>query len=311
MKPIQWKRGMVITEPGIYAGVPMSVYHSQDLCDGPSISSSGLRKIFNESPAHFYCGWDGNPNREDAGDTAAFTLGRAAHHLLLGESEFSTLFIQRPEELAGKPWQGNRTECKAWLKEQADAGRTVLKPDDIKAIRGMARSLAAHPLVEAGIINGGIEMTMCWRCKDTGVWKKCRPDATPNDSGDFADLKTCLSVATDDLQRSIYEYGYAQQGSLIHEGWNAITGGTETSFSLVFVEKVPPFCTRVVTLRDDDLVRAERANYAAAAIFANCLATGEWPGPGNADAEYLYMPDWAVKKMDYRIERMEAQGEAA
>lgn len=311
MNVTKWHKGMVISEPGIYAGVPMSAYHSQKLCDGPSISSSGLRKIFNESPAHFYCKWDGNPDRENDGDSAAFTLGRAAHHLLLGEDDFSTLFIQRPEELGGKPWQGNRAECKAWLAEQAEAGRTVLKPDDVKVIRGMARSLSAHPLINAGLLNGLIEMTMVWKCKDTGVWKKARPDCIPTGSGDFADLKTCVSVATDDLQRSIFEYGYAQQGSLIHEGWNALTGGTEASFSLAFVEKAAPYCTRIVTLRDDDLLRAERANYAATTIFAKCLDAGEWPGPGNADAEYLYMPEWAVKKMDYRIERMEAHGEAA
>lgn len=303
---IKWRKGMVITEPGIYSGVPMSVYHSQTLCDGPSISSSGLRRIFNESPAHFYCTWDGNPERESAGDSAAFTLGRAAHHLLLGEDDFSTLFIQRPEEFDGKPWQGNRTACREWIAAQEAAGRTVLKPDDIKNIRGMARSLAAHPLISAGILNGGVELTLAWKCKDTGLWKKARPDCTPNDSGDFADLKTTTSVMTDDLQRSIFEYGYAQQGALICEGWSAITGHTASSFSLVFVEKAPPHCCRVVTIRDEDLVRAERANYAATDIFAKCLASGDWPGPGSADAEYLYMPDWAATKMDARIEKMEA-----
>ena len=307
MKPIPWKRGMKITEPGIYSGVPMSVYHSQDLCDGPSISSSGLRKIFNESPAHFYATWDGNPDREDLDESAAFTIGRAAHHLLLGEDAFSTLFIGRPDVIDGAPWQGNRNACKAWLKAQAVAGRTVLKPEDIKAIRGMARSLAVNPMVKAGILNGAVEQSMVWRCKDTGLWKKARPDCIPNSSGDFADLKTCVSVQTDDLQRSIFDNGYAQQGALICEGWHAITGNAASSFSLVFVEKTPPYCCRVLTLRDEDLIRAERANYAAMETFAKCLASSEWPGPGSADAEYLYMPEWAAKKIDYRIEQMEAE----
>jgi hypothetical protein len=305
--PIQWRKGMTITEPGVYSGVPMSVYHSQKLCDGPSISSSGLRKIFNESPAHFYAYWDGNPDREDDGDTAAFTLGRAAHHLLLGEDDFSTAFIQRPEEIGGKPWQGNRTECKDWIKAQVKAGRTVLTPEQIKTIRGMAKSLAAHPLVKAGILNGAVEQSMVWRCKDTGIWKKARPDCTPNDSGDFADLKTCVSVHTDEIQRTIYDHGYAQQGALICEAWKELTGSNASSFSLVFVEKSPPYCCRVVTLRDEDLIRAERANYAAAQTFANCLETGEWPGPGNADAEYIYLAEWMTKKMDFRIEQIEAR----
>lgn len=304
---IKWHKGMVIDTPGIYAGVPMSVYHSQSLCDGPSISSSGLRRIFNESPAHFYCTWDGNPDREDDGDTAAFTLGRAAHHLLLGEDDFSTLFIQRPDEIGGKPWQGNRTECREWIKAQEAAGRTVLKPEDIKTIRGMAKSLSAHPLIQAGILNGGVEMTMVWRCKDTGVWKKARPDCTPNDSGDFSDLKTTTSVATDDLQRTIADYAYHQQGALIGEGWKTITGRDAESFSLTFVEKKPPYCTRVVTLWNSDLVLGERQNYAAAETFKRCLETNNWPGPGRADAEYLALPEWMTKRIERTMEQMESE----
>jgi hypothetical protein len=65
MKVIAWTPGMIISEPGIYRDVPMSVYHSQEICDGPSISSSGLRRIWNESAAHFFSDWDGNPEREE------------------------------------------------------------------------------------------------------------------------------------------------------------------------------------------------------------------------------------------------------
>lgn len=303
----KWYRGMAISEPGIYSGVPMHVYHSQKLCDGPSISSSGLRRIFNESPAHFHAYWDGNPEREDAPESAAFTLGRAAHHLLLGEDDFSTLFIGRPEEIGGKPWQGNRTECRTWLADQAKAMRTVLKPEEIRIIRGMAGSLAAHPLVKNGALNGMVEMTLVWRCKDTGLWKKSRPDVIPNDSGDFVDMKTTLSVLRDDLQRTVASFGYHMQGSLVHEGWHAITGRAAESFTLCFVEKAPPYCVRFVTLWHEDMMRGERQNYAAMATFAKCLKTGEWPGPGGADAEYLALPEWATKKIDFQIERMEAE----
>lgn len=307
MKPIKWRKGMTISEPGIYSGVPMEVYHSQNLCDGPSISSSGLRKIFSGSPAHFYCEWDGNPDREEPSDSAAFILGRAAHHLLLGEDDFSTLFIQRPEELNGKPWNGNRTECRNWLAMQEDAGRTVLKPDNIETIRGMARSLAAHPLVKAGALNGMVEQSLVWRCKDTGLWKKARPDCLPNSSGDFVDLKTCFSVQTDAMQRTIAEHGYHQQAALVHEGFHAVTGKTPESFTLCFVEKAPPYCVRFVTLWASDIALGERQNYAAMDVFARCLKTGEWPGPGGADAEYMSLPEWLTKRIDRDLEQIEKE----
>lgn len=301
MKVIPWKNGEVITEPGIYSGVPMSAYHGQDICDGPSISSTGLRKLFSESPAHFYDTWSGNPDAEDQSDKAAFTLGRAAHHLILGEDDYSSLFVQRPAEIGDKPWQGNRTECKDWLKAQAKAGRTVLTEEQVKSIRGMARSLGAHPLVQSGLLNGLVEHSMFWKCPHTGIWLKARPDVIPEDSGTFADLKTTPSVQALDLKRSMADFGYFQQAALVLEGWQMLTGEAGGAFCFAFVEKQSPYCVRFVVPPDEDLIRGERANFAAKELFAQCIETGVWPGPGENDAEYLSLPEWAQKQIDYRL----------
>lgn len=298
----RYAAGARITTPGLYAGVPISVYHGAALCDGPSVSSSGLRKIVNQSPAHFWCESPYNPDRVEPKESDALILGRAAHHLLLGEDDFSTLFIARPDK-----WDSWRTDAsKSWKAEQEADGRTVLLPAQLQQIRGMARALAAHPLVDAGILNGAIEQTLAWKCKETGVWLKARPDAIPNDSGDFADLKTTVDIGTAGLARTIAELGYHQQAALIAGGWHALTGKDIASFSFVFVEKTPPFCVRVVTLRDEDLARGERQNLIAIKKFAACMASGEWPGPGGADAEYLGLPEWKQKQIDHQLEQAEA-----
>jgi hypothetical protein len=39
---------------GIVSGMPMAVYHSSAACIDPSISSTGLRKITAQSPAHYW-----------------------------------------------------------------------------------------------------------------------------------------------------------------------------------------------------------------------------------------------------------------
>jgi hypothetical protein len=303
-RPIPHKRGHLITTPGIYSGVNMADYHGAQLCDGPSVSSSTLRTITTMSPAHAWVTHPLNPNRIEPEETAAFILGRAAHHLLLGEDSFSTIFVARPDELGGEAWHGNKKICRAWLAGQKLQGRTVLTGEQIETIRGMARSMIAHPLIRAGILNGGIEQSYVWKCKETGLWKKARPDATPNDSGDFCDLKTTNSVLTEDLQRTIADYAYHQQGALICEGWYALTGSNASSFTLVFIEKRAPFCIRVVTLRDDDLARGEQQNAAAMATFARCLETNEWPGPGGADAEFLSLPAWAQGRIDHQLEQL-------
>ncbi|MGM4891225.1 PD-(D/E)XK nuclease-like domain-containing protein [Tardiphaga sp. 839_C3_N1_4] len=307
MKIIPWN-GKPISQPGIYSGVPIDVYHGADLCDAPSISSSGLRKISNDSPAHYWCESPYNPDRVEQKETEALVFGRAAHHLLLGEDDFNTHYIERPTEAPdGRAWNGNNKTCIEWLKKQRKEGRTVLLPAQIETIRGIARSLVRHPLIDAGILNGLIEHTIVWRCNDTGVWLKVRPDAIPNDAGDFADLKTTTSVQSLDLARAIAEHGYHQQAALIAGGWHALTARDIESFSFVFVEKTPPYCTRIVTLKDDDLARGERQNFQAIKTFAKCLETGDWPGPGATDAEYLALPAWAQNKIDHQLEMAEAQ----
>jgi hypothetical protein len=301
MNIIKWD-GQPISKPGIYSGVPMDVYHGANLCENPSISSSGLRKIVNASPAHYFCGSPYNPDRIEQKETEALTFGRAAHHLLLGEDDFNTLYVVRPDK-----WDSWRSDAaKQWKAAQEAQGRTVLLPGQLETIRGIARSLGYHPLIDAGILNGAIEQTIVWRCKDTGVWLKARPDAIPNDAGDFADLKTTISVQSADLARAIAEHGYHQQAALIAAGWHALTGNDIASFSFVFVEKSPPYCARIITLKDDDLARGERQNFVATKIFADCMASGEWPGPGGADAEYLALPTWAQTRIDHQLELAEA-----
>src|SRR5258708_4968181 len=98
---IRWDGGK-ITKPGMYAGIPPSVYHSQDLFDGPSASSSGLRQLFHESPAHFHAEWSGNPARKEQKDKRHFVLGRAVHHVMLGEPFFAKLFCVQPDEYPDK-----------------------------------------------------------------------------------------------------------------------------------------------------------------------------------------------------------------
>jgi hypothetical protein len=112
-----------IDRAGLHRIGPIDTYHSQ-CCVGPSISSSGLRTLFLKSPAHFWCESNLNPKREEQPTKEAFTLGRAAHHLLLGEDAFSTLFIVRPDRFDS--WRTDAS--KAWRAEQEAAGRTVLLP---------------------------------------------------------------------------------------------------------------------------------------------------------------------------------------
>lgn len=307
--PLILPEGQKVAQAGVW-NLSMAHYHS-DCCDGPSVSNSGLKTIWDDSPAHYWSGSYLNPAnwteidgkrvfKPDAeNERPHFTLGRAAHHLLfLGRKGFDDEFVTRPEK-----WKDWRTaEAKEWRADQLAAGKTIITDGELEQIAGMARSLAAHPLVKAGILDGYVERSLIWK-DQTGVWLKSRPDCIPNDSGDVADLKTCQSVKTDDLRRSLGAFNYPMQGALTEMAFENVLDRHLQTFSLVFVEVKEPHCVRVVTIKPDDIERGVRQVRAAVNTFAECQAAGEWPGPGGAqaDAEYLDVPDWARTSIDNRL----------
>lgn len=300
--------GGKIALPGIY-DLSMARYHS-DCCVGPSVSNSGLKTLWDDSPAHYWANSYLNPRRlEEVEDRPHFSLGRAAHHLLfLGRKGFDEEFATRPEQ-----WNDWRTkDARLWREAMLAEGKTIITDGELEAITGMARSLAEHPLVKAGILDGYVERSLIWQ-HDTGVWLKSRPDCIPNDDADFADLKTCVSVRTDDLRRALGAFNYPMQAALTGMASEALLQRPLQTFSLVFVEKALPFCVRVITIKPDDIERGARQVDAAVRTFAECWANQHWPGPGGdqQDAEFMDVPDWSRTSIDNRLALFDLERSAA
>ena len=147
-----------------------------------------------------------------------------------------------------------------------------------------------------------VERSLFWRDPKTNVWLKARPDVISTNSGDYADLKTTESTLYVDTQRSIGKFGYHQQGALVLDGARAL-GLEINSFSLVWVEKNRPYCTRVQTIIEDDLIRGAKQNRSSIDVFHACFTAKSWPGPGDdrADAEYIQLSDAERKRIDDRL----------
>lgn len=307
-KTIKWD-GRPISEPGIYSGIDIDLYHAANICVGPSISSSGLRTIFLRSAAHFYAEWRGNPNRIEKKESRAFIVGRAVHHLILGEPFFAKKFAIQPEDYEDektgeiKPWNNNANACKKWHAARKEEARSVLTQAEVTDIKGMAKELSHNKIVQHGALNGMIERSIFWRDSKTGIWLKSRPDSIPGDSGDYVDLKTTESVEWRDLVRTIGDYGYNQQGDLICTAAREVLDVPNPTFTLVFQEKKQPWCSRVVTLKENELERGHRQNRYAIDCFAACLKSKRWPGPGgdSEDAEPIELSDYAQKAVDDKL----------
>lgn len=286
-------RPVLIDKPGIY-DLDMDTYHSQ-CCDGPSISSGGLRKIENESPAHFWCQATGlNPEAIEQPRKAAFEFGKAVHALLFDDQEeISRLVIS--------PYDSFRTnEAKAWKQEQYDEGRTIITEDDFSAIKSMHDALAAEAGVPELLTAGEPEKSMIWKDAETGIWLKSRPDRIPTD-GVLADLKTCASADPHILNGDIIKRGYHMQLALAADALKILTGQEVTDAWLVFVEKTPPFAVTTVRLGDELMDLGKRQCRRALRKFADCLKDNDWPAYVEGPIT-LHGPKWFTEKCNKELE---------
>lgn len=325
MKVTPWD-GKPISAPGIYSGVPIETYHSAAICDGPSTSSGHLRAIFTKSPLDYWIFSPVNPNCLTPPEKEAFILGRGAHHLLLGEAEFSKSFIVQPETYTDaktgevKKWSGNATVCREWKARVSDTNLTILTAGQIEAIRGMAgvlpwqagledSGLKNTAVVQAGALEGLVEHTIIAKDEETGIWIKSRPDVIPLDSLQFNDFKTSNDVSDEAIRRTLDEFRYDMQAQLADECLRGAIGEAFSDFGFIFAAKTPPYATNAVELDAEDLAEAAKDNRTALRTLARCLDTGKWPGPAGrrGDAAYIRRSNWSLTSASTRREFLERE----
>jgi hypothetical protein len=91
----------------------------------------------------------------------------------------------------------------------------------------------------------------------------------------------------------MHNYGYNRQGDYYTAGVQALgLGGDDTPFLLIFQEKTPPYLITVGGPDAAALAAGRDANRRALERFADCQATGVWPGY-TQDIVSLPLPPWA------------------
>lgn len=293
------KHGEKISAPGVY-DIPMGWYHS-DCCVGPSVSSTGLRKIYQYSPKHY---WDTsylNPNREEEDHTKeesmALRVGRAAHTLMLEPHLFQALYKTRPGAFAD--W---RTKAaKDWRADQQMAGVTVLEPKEMQQVHGVAKALRDHELFKLGILEGDIERAIIWQDEKTGIWIKVRPDVIPRGSNILADLKCTNDCRAHKVDRKIYEMGYDMQLALAGVGMEKVLRRVVEEYVLVMAEYDRPFGIRIAVIPHTEIERALSLLRFSLNRMAECLASGDWPSFDLDDNSHSYRNNFQSKLIDAEI----------
>lgn len=305
VKIIDWD-GEMITEPGLYRGIPLQVYHNDvQLLSGPSVSKSSLKDIAppEGSPKKFWTYWAGNPNRRFRPTSRALTFGRAAHALMLGDEVFDDKFIIRPEKVGGYLYQGNRTEWREWYREQAALGLEVITEEEIEQIRAMSRDAAQHPLVKSGGMNGEVEISMFAKDPVTKIWLRGRPDVAVTD-GIYNDFKTTSSLDDDFLKRQFESAGYYIQAGMTKMICDLL-GIPFVAFGFLYSVSEGYADTEYRVADEEDILLGEQVVRYGLTKIRKGINTGEWEGASLYSRENytLKMKPWARDQITATLQK--------
>jgi len=285
-----WDGGL-ITEPGAYIGVPISRYHGEEICDGPSISSTGLKKLSGGkakrskgmTPRHFYETSSLNPNRRPTEQTDALRLGQGFHDALLLPEEWAANWHRLPEGFSRAAKVKMAVEI-AEADAAIAAGKCIVNVDEVARIDAMVAAMRADKMISALIAKGEPEVTLAWRDEATGVWCRARPDWMMETRRFGMNVKTDTDASYDGFSSSIGKYGYAQSAAFELEGYERVFGRRPEAYFHPVVEKPGAgwkpgdfIATALWQLPEEDIVRGQFLNRIGLRVFADCVKAGEWP----------------------------------
>lgn len=273
---------------GVHEGVPDDQYHG----DKTSLSSSGARLLLPPSvPALFRHAMDAprSPNR-------VFDFGHIAHRLLLGEgARFEVLHPEVVGLLKDGSVAASPRATAGWKQAEKDAreaGRVPVHADDHAKAEAMVSAVRRHETAGPLFAGGRAEVSLFAEDPETGVRLRARPDWWTEVDGraTFVDFKTAVSAEPDTFARKGSGFGYHLQAAF-YLRVARLLGLGDVRFLFVACEKQEPHLVSVVEFDAEALAEADRLVTQAITAYAECTATGRWPGypPG---IHLASLPPW-------------------
>lgn len=269
--------GPLITVPGFYPEITPEQYFAEP-CPTAALTNSGIKMLLNSCPAKFAFHHpalgqteEGREEQVRAFKGGAQRLGSLVHRLALDKGD----------DYAVSPHDEYRTkEAKEWKADQEALGIIPVKQavfDDAQAMaatirEGIQRETCGEPYQT--------EVVMAWKREVNGhaIWCRAMIDVWCPSLNLALDVKTCADAGDKAVNRAMAT-GYAGQDAWYRSGIEAITQDHgRTRFGFLFVESEAPFLSRPASCDEAFRWSAVQQSDRAAAIFAECMKSGEWPG---------------------------------
>lgn len=280
---------------GLILDMPERDYHAH-----PALSSTGARKLLPPSVPALFDYERKHPRKP----TAAMLIGKAAHRLALGVG--SAIQVADYPDFRSK-------EAREWRDAVIDADEVPMLEgsDDLANVRGMAAALKDHPdfprLFDPE--RGDPEASLFWTDPASGVECRARLDFLPHRQDGrrliVADYKTTSDLDPSSFARDAATYGYPMQDEFYLRGIRELDIDPNPAFVFVAQMRRPPYLVAVRQIPDQDRHLARARNDAALRIYAECTASGHWPG--YEGVQRLDMPAWWRIQTEDLIDSLESE----
>lgn len=261
-------------DAGLHFDMDDAAYHG-DPIPGGSLSSTFVKLLTRHVPSK------ARERFRNRKPTKAMNLGKAAHATALGAGP--TLIVWQYD---GRTKDG-KTERAGY--SEAIASEEVVAVTEVERdqITGMADALRSDATVREMLDVGRSEVSAFWQ--DGDVWCRARYDLL----SDFEalDYKTTQDVTVRGFGKSMASYGYHQQAEFYLRGLRAL-GHPAADRPLRFIcqETEPPYLVQIHTPDEMAMQTAQLLNDRAIRIYAECKASGVWPGYSALEAEPASLP---------------------
>lgn len=273
---------------GIFPDMPNREYHAH-----PALGSSGL-KLLDQSPLHYWNAYR-NPERAPAEDSNALRIGRACHTVYLEPHLIDDMLIVLPEDLDRRTKEG-----KILWAEILASGKEPITDKEWQQVSAMSRAAHSHPISQILFdrCNAQTEVSIFWIDPETGANCKIRPDFMVEPCAMFpdgliADLKTTDDASPAGFAKSAWNWDMHLQAALYPEGFMATFKTRKPpAFLWLAQEKSAPYANAYYACPSKLSTYGRREVNRLRQIFAECLATDDWPGYSRKVQDIL-LPAWA------------------
>jgi hypothetical protein len=275
---------MTMLAIGLHENVPQDVYFA-DPSERPSLSSHVAKVLLSRSAEHaqlIHPRFGGAISEKPTDEKDA---GSIIDSLLLGGG--ADLEVLKFDDYRTKDARSARDTARA-------SGKIPILAEKLAPLKVAAEKIRKRMPVDFSAA----------RCQLTAIWEsdgcpcRARLDSLFGPDGGWliADLKTSDDISIASAARTIFSYGYHIQAAAYLDAFETLRPDEagRVKFRLLFAEREPPYGVLPVDLAGDFVDLGKRQWQRAKMLWAQCLATGAFPG--YPASKTVNAPTWAISE---------------